>query len=327
MSERRSAPWWLSLAWGALLVAGGLVGWYLYLSADTSNGAVDTAGTVQAAQPIPIHITITDATSSSSPPSSPSSSSAQGKSAPAATRNVVVARNGAIVFIGDHGVLKANTGKASASGVIAIDANESTFSTGAAVRDAFSESLTGRAVAVEGYENHSVNVAGNDLVSVYDDSNLFINRNGQINANTGDTDSSGLNAVDVTRSFVRSGDSTDEEDDENGNGEPEEPEEPDEEAFPLAASTASRGSTGSASAMDDDSSATVTGRDPLLIGGDGYDDLAVRNSGNRNIVVYDDSNVVIGGTGGVNAEIGDSDTGGAVVMGIVDSHVEAGRSS
>ncbi len=43
-----------------------------------------------------------------------------------------------------------------------------------------------------------------------------------------------------------------------------------------------------------------------------------------NIVTYDDSNVVIGGTGDVNAQIGDSDTGGAVVIGVHDSDVEAG---
>jgi hypothetical protein len=47
--------------------------------------------------------------------------------------------------------------------------------------------------------------------------------------------------------------------------------------------------------------------------------------GNRNIVTYDDSNVVVGGTGNVASQIGDADTAGAVVMRIVDSHVEAGN--
>ena len=65
--------------------------------------------------------------------------------------------------------------------------------------------------------------------------------------------------------------------------------------------------------------------DPLVIGGDGYDDLGIRSSGNRNIVTYDDSNVVVGGTGSAMSQIGDADTGGAVVMSIIDSHVEAGN--
>ena len=61
-----------------------------------------------------------------------------------------------------------------------------------------------------------------------------------------------------------------------------------------------------------------------MVGADGYDDVSIRTRGNRDIVSYDDSNVVIGGTGNVNAQIGDSDTGGAVVMGIRNSDVEAG---
>ena len=40
----------------------------------------------------------------------------------------------------------------------------------------------------------------------------------------------------------------------------------------------------------------------------------MRAEGEDKIVSYDDSNVVIGGTGDVNAQIGDSDTGGTVAM-------------
>jgi hypothetical protein len=47
-------------------------------------------------------------------------------------------------------------------------------------------------------------------------------------------------------------------------------------------------------------------------------------AGERDVVSYDDSNVVIGGTGDGNAQIGDSDTEGAVDMGIRDS-VNSGR--
>ncbi len=65
--------------------------------------------------------------------------------------------------------------------------------------------MAGRGVAISGYEDHSLDVAGRDHVVTYDDSNVFIARNGQINANTGDTDSAGLNVIDVTGSVVHSG--------------------------------------------------------------------------------------------------------------------------
>ncbi len=64
----------------------------------------------------------------------------------------------------------------------------------------------------------------------------------------------------------------------------------------------------------------------LTVGGDGIDDLSERVDGVGNIATYDDSNVVIGGSGDVNAQIGDSDTGGTVVMDVVDSTVSGGNS-
>jgi hypothetical protein len=331
--------------------------------------------------------------------------------------NTVVAHNGAIVFVGDNGELKANTGPTSASGTVAIDADSSTISTGAstttpastpsasstgtttptgtdpsagtdksarsalfgtkddddpvasggsrtrssepaissgpdgpAIRDVFTERLADRPVAISGLENHSVDVAGNDQIAVYDDSNLFVNRDGPINANTGDTDSSGLNAVDVTGSRVRSGDS-----DVRAEDDAEQDDEDEDEAATIKGTaidatpingtgtggTAVNGTTtrgtptngtptngtpagGTATVVDPDQTATASGANPLVIGADGYDDLAVRSAGNRNKVVYDDSNVVLGGSGKVNAQIGDSDTGGAVVMGIHNSDVAAG---
>jgi hypothetical protein len=57
---------------------------------------------------------------------------------------------------------------------------------------------TGRSVAISGYEDHALEVQGSDHVVTDDDSNVFIARDGQINAKTGDTDSSGLNVVDVS---------------------------------------------------------------------------------------------------------------------------------
>ena len=57
----------------------------------------------------------------------------------------------------------------------------------------------GRAVGVAGWENHAIDVTGSDNLVTYDDSNLFMNRIGTLNGNTGDTDTSGLNVVDSTR--------------------------------------------------------------------------------------------------------------------------------
>ena len=49
----------------------------------------------------------------------------------------------------------------------------------------------GRAVDIAGYEDHSLAVRGARNIVTYDDSNVFVDRDGQINANTGDTDSGG----------------------------------------------------------------------------------------------------------------------------------------
>ena len=54
----------------------------------------------------------------------------------------------------------------------------------AALSNALALQLSGRPVAIAGYEDHSVAVFGNDQVVTYDDSNVFIDRDGAINANT-----------------------------------------------------------------------------------------------------------------------------------------------
>jgi hypothetical protein len=293
--------------------------------------------------------------------------------------HIVIAYDDSIVYIGDDGRLTANTGDASSSGTVALDVAGSSLTSGTSASGApatstrsttivnedgtlrtsnggldLGQGTGGRAVSIAGFEDHSLDVAGRDNIVTYDDSNVFIARNGQINANTGDTDSSGLNVVDATRSVVRSGDHSDDggEDDGEEPEEPEEPDEPEEEAqlaqpstpapAPVAApapapspTTATAPTTASAPAVpratasvsDDDGGTTASGDEALVIGGDGYDDLAVDVAGEGNIATYDDSNVVVGGTGGVNAQIGDSDTGGAVVMGVEDSVVEGGNSS
>lgn len=185
-----------------------------------------------------------------------------------------------------------------------------------------------RGMSVSGYENHSVRVTGEGHVAAYDDSNLFVDRDGNLNANTGDTDSSGLNAVDVTGSTVGSGTHT------------EEAEESDAPADRLATAGArwadlpptSAGrrppaNRQAASTATDGGESSSSGGSALTIGADGFDDLGVDVEGTRNTAVYDDSNVVIGGTGDVNAQVGDSDTSGAVVMGIDSSDLRSGDST
>ena len=144
--------------------------------------------------------------------------------------------------------------------------------------------------------------------------------------------------------MVRSGHSTDGSDTDEPE-DPDETEEPDEIGRPdgadaplqgaadarggaqitagAAGTTAPSMATGS---VADEGDATASGSSAVVIGADGYDDLALDVAGQRNVATYDDSNTVIGGSGDVNAQIGDSDTGGAVVMGVEDSLVEAGPS-
>ncbi|MFI0485349.1 hypothetical protein [Actinomadura sp. 9N215] len=216
----------------------------------------------------------------------------------------------------------------------------------------------GQGTAISGYEDHSVGVSGEDQIAVYDDSNLFVNRNGQLNANTGDTDSSGLNAVDVSGSKVRSGDHTEDgengDDDEDGGqvgtrpqqgtrsegaptGQPTgptgQPTGPTGQATgPTGQAIAPTGTEGgskgqSTGTVTDEGQSSATGKNAATIGADGYDNLGTDVHGKRNIAVYDDSNVVVGGTGKANAQIGDSDTSGAVVMDVHDSDVGSGNST
>ena len=276
----------------------------------------------------------------------------------------VIAADRSVLAVGDETRLNANAGDVSSSGTLGVGGENSTLQSGASTttgahravgagaspRPAESGSApaprralkagtperfpfpirvsgNGQATAISGYEDHSVSVSGEDQIAVYDDSNLFVDRNGKLNANTGDTDSSGLNAVDVSGSLIRSGDHT-----ENG----DEGEEPDDEDArqtggpgeqTAAVPAAEPGGPRASGTVTDDGESSATGRSALTIGADGYDNLGIDLEGKRNIVTYDDSNVVVGGTGDVNAQIGDSDTGGAVVMGISDSDVRSGNST
>jgi hypothetical protein len=228
-------------------------------------------------------------------------------------------------------------------------------------------------VAISGFEDHSVSVNGNNQIVTYDDSNVFIERNGEINANTGDTDSSGLNVVDVSESWVRSGNSggagNENKADEQraprkapqavppgGEGAPAESNlpvnsDPNPARQIILSFAAIPDPTADVAALEPgakeggeehgipvpqlrkgqsyavvsgEGTPSAIGTSTFVVGDDGYDDVAIRSSGDRNIITYDDSNLVIGGTGKVNAEIGDSDTGGTIAMGVRNSIVEGG---
>jgi hypothetical protein len=266
--------------------------------------------------------------------------------------NNVIATDGSVLTIGRLARVNANTGGVSSSGTLGIDTDKSSLESGAAttgvpvashtrfepsaggmdpvrrvvkrIRARRAPKATGRGMAISGYEDHSVLVRGEGQLAVYDDSNLFVNRTGKINGNTGDTDSSGLNAVDVSGSTVRSGNHI--EDAENDDG-------PENEGD--AGSTRTAGPAGTRSVPERHASSSVTdegesranGATALTIGGDGYDNLGIKVRGRRNIAAYDDSNVVVGGTGAANSQIGDSDTSGVVVMGIHKSQIQSGSST
>jgi hypothetical protein len=73
----------------------------------------------------------------------------------------------------------------------------------------------------------------------------------------------------------------------------------------------------------DDGTTLASGADALVIGADGYDDDDNRAAGEGIIIVRDDGNVVLGGTGDVNGQIGDSEQG-AVIMDVDHTYIKGG---
>jgi hypothetical protein len=73
----------------------------------------------------------------------------------------------------------------------------------------------------------------------------------------------------------------------------------------------------------DDGTTLASGADALVIGGDGFDDDDNRAAGENIVITRDDGNVVLGGTGKVNAQIGDSEQG-AVIMDVTNTYIKGG---
>lgn len=251
--------------------------------------------------------------------------------------NIVIATDRSIVSVGDNTVVKGNTGDAGASGVIAIDVSGSTVTTGdsdvttstapqggtgqalvpgaASVLGAQAGGSSGtRATAIAGWDRRTVEVTGSDNLVGYDSSNLFYQRDGDLNGNTGDAKSSGLVAVDVAQSAVGSGRSCSASSPATALDAAELPSIPG--VWPLPEGSG-------ASVVGPDSIATATGDDTLVIGGDGVHDMGVQVTGDSNVVAYDGGNTVVGGTGDANAQVGDSDAGGVVVMSVGGSEIQA----
>ncbi len=79
-----------------------------------------------------------------------------------------------------------------------------------------------------------------------------------------------------------------------------------------------------ASAVHTDEGTTLaSGQDVVVVGADGYDDDDNRAVGEHIVLTRDDCNVVVGGTGDVNAQIGDSEQG-AVIMDVDNVLIEGG---
>jgi hypothetical protein len=170
---------------------------------------------------------------------------------------------------------------------------------------------------VADYEDHSVHVVGHGQIVTNDDSNAFIDRVGQVNSNTGDTDSSAINALDVTDSRIRSGSSAGIPD-EPGEDEIGQDEAPAEQTPPPAqAPLPARPPSVTTQAV------TTPAEQPDAAGAEIHD-KSVHSTGTGNAVTQDDSSLVLGGTGHANAQAGDSDTAGVVAMGVHGSELESG---
>ena len=246
-------------------------------------------------------------------------------------------------------------------------------------------------VAFSEWESYRTDVAGKNILVTTDDSNFFRDRIGKINANTGDTDASGLNITDATDSVIRGTTSADEapwqvdppDDDEDETGDEDEAEEPDDAPdedvddapdenpgagdtsmtmstllmspsadvaaavvapsgcdpdgddcpddgsspeewdFPYLEWVANANRNTGTAIHTDEGTTLASGADVLVIGADGYDDDDNRAAGENIIITRDDGNVVVGGTGDVNAQIGDSEQG-AVIMDVERVVIQGG---
>jgi hypothetical protein len=183
-------------------------------------------------------------------------------------------------------------------------------------------SPTSRAVGIAGWENKSLDVAGSDNVLTYDDSAAFVNRVGNVNANTGNADSSGVSTVDAVESRIRTGSSV------LASAAPvSAPFDPEQILEWYRAGFLGPPGTTGVTIIDQNGMTTANADDTLVIGGDGIRDRSVRVRGDRNVTTSGDGTAAVGGVGDMNAQIGDSSTSGAVVMAVRASDIASGNST
>jgi hypothetical protein len=98
-----------------------------------------------------------------------------------------------------------------------------------------------------------------------------------------------------------------------------------EEGFDFPYTTWARQiNAGAASAVHTDEGTTLaSGADALVIGGDGYDDDDNRALGEDITITRDDGNVIVGGIGDANSQVGDSEQG-AVIMDVTRTYIQGG---
>jgi hypothetical protein len=93
--------------------------------------------------------------------------------------------------------------------------------------------------------------------------------------------------------------------------------------FPYTAWMNQVGGSAATAIHTDEGTTLASGQEAFVIGGDGYDDDDNRVTGENIVVTRDDGNVVLGGTGDVNAQIGDSEQG-AVIMDVTRTYIQGG---
>jgi hypothetical protein len=93
--------------------------------------------------------------------------------------------------------------------------------------------------------------------------------------------------------------------------------------FPYDAWTQQINANAATAVHTDEGTTLASGADALVIGADGYDDDDNRATGENITITRDDGNVVIGGVGNVNSQIGDSEQG-AVIMDVTRTYIQGG---
>jgi hypothetical protein len=214
----------------------------------------------------------------------------------------------------------------------------------------------GSALLDAGLEDHSVLVCGDGNLVGADDSAIVVDRDGSVVVSTGDVDSAGVSLVDAVATVVDASGSGEEADADEaaasgaaaGSAGPGRRDvEARGEGTGAGSGARGSGASGSGRARSAVGAAAdgVGGAGAAVIGpdvegggpdlgaaadgggedegseGDGVDDVSLRVLGSRNVVVQDDGVVVVGGTGPVSAQIGDSDTGGVLGLRTVGTRV------